>query len=68
MKTVSNYQQAKTSLKRVSIRLKENYPTDKLTIRQCIKDFANYLCKSYSLSEYQRNLLSGYACKLHPKN
>lgn len=68
MKTISKYQQAKISLKNVSIRLKENYSTDKPLIRQGINDFANYLFRDYNLSDYQRNLLSNYACSLHPKN
>jgi predicted GNAT superfamily acetyltransferase len=68
MKTVSDYQMAKQTLKNVSNQAKENYPTDKPAIRQTINNYMDYLCKNYKLSDYQRNLLSNYACKLHPKN
>jgi uncharacterized protein YpuA (DUF1002 family) len=68
MKSISNYQQAKNALKNVANRLKENHPTDKPMIRQGINDFTNYLFRDYNLTEHQRNLLSNYACKLHPKN
>jgi hypothetical protein len=68
MKTVSKYQQAKQGLKTISIEAKQNTPTDKPLIRMVINDFVDYLSKDYNLTEHQRNLLSNYACKLHPKN
>lgn len=68
MKTISNYQIAKSTLKSVSLDAKAQYSTDKPMIRQTINDYLDYLCKDFNLSEYQRNLLSNYACTLHPKN
>jgi len=66
MKTISNYQQAKQTIKNVADEVKKNHPTDKPLIRMTINDEVNNL--SYNLTEYQRNLLSNYACKLHPKD
>jgi hypothetical protein len=68
MKTISNYQQAKTMLKNSAKWIKEQVPTDKPKIRMIINNEVDYLSKDLNLSEYQRNLLSNYACKLHPKN
>lgn len=68
MKTLSKYQQAKQTLKNVADEVKKNHPTDKPLIRMTINDFTDHLSRDYDLTEYQRNLLSGYACKLHPKN
>lgn len=68
MKTISNYQQAKQTLKMYTIEMKKEYPTDKPMIRQLINDFTDYLCRSFSLTEHQIRLLSDYSCNLHPKN
>ena len=65
MKTVSNYQIAKNELKIVSDEAKKVWKDDKPLIRMIINDEVNDL--SYNLSDYQTNLLSSYACKLHPK-
>jgi hypothetical protein len=62
----TKYQQVKSSLKYCAIKTKERNSTDKPMIRQVINDYVDYLSKEYNLSEYQRNLLSNYACKLHP--
>lgn len=62
------YQNAKNDLKAVSQDAKAQHRNDKPAIRQTINDYVDYLCKDLNLSEYQRNLLSNYACKLHPKN
>jgi hypothetical protein len=67
MKKQSNYFLSKASLRLIANDAKEKHPTDKPMIRQIINDAAYSLCKGYDLSEYQRNLLSNYACKLHPK-
>ena len=67
-KMKTTYQTAKTELKREAKGAKEWFKTDKPAIRQAINDHADFLCKSYQLPEYKRNLLSNYACKLHPKN
>ncbi len=67
MKT-SIYQQAKKALKLASDQDKKHFKNDKPAIRQSINDFCDYLSKDLNLSEYHRNLLANYACKLHPKN
>ena len=67
-KILSKYQQAKIALKLASIQDKKHFKNDKPAIRQAINDFCDYLCKDLNLSEYQRNLLANYSCKLHPKN
>lgn len=64
----SIYQQAKEELKERASDAKSQFKTDKPAIRQTINDFTDLLCRSYQLTEYQRNLLANYACKLHPKN
>ncbi len=66
MKTISNYQQAKQTLKNVADEAKKVWKDDKPLIRMIINNEVNDL--SYNLSEYQTTLLSNYACKLHPKN
>jgi hypothetical protein len=68
MKTISNYQKARRNLKDVSDMAKSQFSTDKPMIRQIINDSVHYQAKEYNLSEYETNLLSNYACKLHPKN
>ena len=70
MKRLSNYQQAKIDLKRASKNIKADFKDDKPAIRMYINDTVDFMCKDYSrhLSEYQQNLLSNYACTLHPKN
>lgn len=68
MKTISNYQIAKTTLKSVSLDAKANNRTDKPLIRMTINDAVDSISRDLKLSEYQRNLLSNYACTLHPKN
>lgn len=65
MKTL--YQSAKAELKQTAKEAKEQYITDKPVQMQIINDTADYLCKSLKLSDYQRNLLKNYSCKLHPK-
>ena len=62
------YQNVKSNLKAVSQDAKAQHRNDKPAIRQTINDYVDYLCKDLNLSEYQRNSLSNYACKLHPKN
>lgn len=64
MTTYSNCMQ---ELKELAKALKENYPSDKPAIRMGINDYTDYLCKEHKLTERQRDLLSSYACKLHPK-
>jgi hypothetical protein len=62
------YQQAKLALKLAAKQDKKHFKNDKPAIRQSINDFCDHLCKDLKLSDYNRNLLSNYACKLHPKN
>lgn len=61
------YKIAKQSLKETAKEIKQNYTNDLPAIRMIINDTVDYLCKDYNLTEYKRNLLSNYACKLHPK-
>lgn len=68
MKTISNYQQAKRRLKNIAVESKTLFNNDKPKIRMVINDSVDYLSKDLNLSEHQRNLLSSYACKLHPKD
>lgn len=68
MKKYTNYQTAKRSLKSTSEMAKSQYSTDKPAIRMIINDSVDFLSKELNLSEYERDLLSNYAVKLHPKN
>ena len=68
MKTITNYQIAKNTLKVVSLDAKSRYRNDKPMIRMIINDTSDEICRDLKLSDYQRNLLSNYACTLHPKN
>lgn len=61
------YQIAKQSLKEIAKEAKQNYTNDLPAIRMIINDEVDNLCKDYKLTDYQRSLLSNYACKLHPK-
>jgi hypothetical protein len=68
MKSISNYQQAKETLKNEAETYKKLIKFDNPRIRMNINDDVDYLSKDLNLSEHQRSLLSNYACKLHPKN
>ena len=61
----STYQKAKERLKETAKEIKKQYPNDKPLINMTINDTVDYLSKDLNLTEYQRNLLSDYACKLH---
>ena len=65
---MNNYQVTKTKLRSHAEYVKVLYKGDKPAIRQSINDYTDMISKEYDLSEYQRNLLSNYACTLHPKN
>jgi hypothetical protein len=65
---MTNYQKAKRNLKDVSDIAKSQFSNDKPMIRQIINESVHYQASEYKLTEYQINLLSNYACKLHPKN
>ena len=58
MKTISNYQIAKQTLKNASIEYKRFIKNDKPLIRMNINDDIDYLIKDLNLSDYQINLLS----------
>lgn len=64
---MTNYQQAKSNLKEVAMRQKRILKNDKPAIRQIINEEAYFLSIDFNLTEYQKNLLHNYACKLHPK-
>jgi hypothetical protein len=64
----SNYQTAKSMLRSHAEYVKVQFRNDKPAIRQSINDYTDSICKDYNLTEYQRNLLANYACKLHPKS
>jgi hypothetical protein len=64
---MTNYQRAKDMLRAHSEWAKAQFRSDKPAIRQVINDYADAICKDMNLSEYKRDLLSNYACKLHPK-
>ena len=68
MKNTNNYQVAKNTLKAVSLDAKKQHKTDTPMIRQIINDTADELGKGLRLSDREVNLLSNYACSLHPKN
>jgi hypothetical protein len=63
---MTNYQKAKNALKEIADLAKRKKPLDKPAARQVINDCADMICKDLMLTEHQRNLLSDYACKLHP--
>ena len=67
MKTKTDYQHAKAFLKATAKTAKSEYKNDKPAQRMIINDTVDQLCKNYQFSEYKRDLLSNYACKLHPK-
>ena len=62
----SEYQTAKALLKERADFIKKENPTDKPLQREVINNHLDWLCKNYQFSEYKRDLLSNYACKLHP--
>lgn len=61
------YQQCKIRLKNIADVLKREIPKDKPAIRMHINNSVDLMSKSYKLTSYQTDLLSNYACKLHPK-
>lgn len=68
MKTKTTYQQAKAELKEIANSAKKAYKKDLPAIRMIINDSVDMLCRDYHFSDYYRNLLSNYACFLHPKD
>ena len=63
---MTNYQNAKTELKETANFVKKHYPKDKPLQRQTINDKAYFLGSDFRLTPKQIELLSNYACKLHP--
>ena len=68
MKKISNYQNAKALLKERAKYIKKAHPADKPLQREVINNHLDWLCKNYQFSEYKRDLLANYVCKLHPKD
>ena len=60
-----SYQTAKERLKETAKEIKKQFPNDKPMINMVINDMVDSLSKDLNLTEYQINLLSNYACKLH---
>lgn len=65
---MTQYQIAKNTLKWVALDAKAGYRTDKPMIRMIINDSADEIIRDLNLSKYQSELLSNYACSLHPKD
>lgn len=63
---MTDYQNAKELLKERAMFMKKEHPKDKPLQREVINNHLDWLCKNYQFSEYYRDLLSRYACKLHP--
>ena len=63
---MTDYQEAKEKTRCHAEWVKVHHRTDKPLIRQSINDYADSISREYDLSEYQKNLLSNYVCKLHP--
>ena len=63
---MTTYKNAKQLLKMYSLNAKVEYKNDKPAVRMIINDSVDSISKDFNLSNYQRDLLSNYACKLHP--
>lgn len=65
---MTNYIFAKSKLRSHAEYVSVLFKGDKPAIRQSINDYTDSICKDFNLTECERNLLSNYACKLHPKS
>lgn len=65
---MTQYMSIKRNLKDIADMAKSQFPNDKPAIRQIINDSVYFQCKEYQLNERERDMLSNYACKLHPKD
>jgi hypothetical protein len=65
---MTNYQSVKDRIRSYAVWVSVLHKGDKPMIRQCINDHADVLGKEENLTEYQKNLLANYVCKLHPKD
>jgi len=65
---MTQYKQAKNCLKELANDVKTAYKDDKPLIRMVINNGIDTYVSHFKLTDYQRNLLSNYACKLHPKD
>lgn len=63
---MTNYKTTKTLLRSHAEFVKVQFRNDKPAIRQSINDYADMIGRDYDLSDCKKNLLSNYACKLHP--
>jgi hypothetical protein len=68
MKKQTEYQNAKSFLKEMADIVKREHPRDKPMQRAAINDTCDAICKDLCLSDYHRDLLANYSCKLHPKD
>lgn len=66
MKTISNYQIAKNTLRGISYDAKSRFKNDKPAIIMVINDSCDSICRDLNLSQNQTELLRNYACTLHP--
>ncbi len=64
---MTKYQIAKNVLRGIAYDAKSLHRTDKPMIRQIINDSADQIGRN-NLTDYEKNLLANYACKLHPKD
>lgn len=64
---MTQYQEMKSMLRAHAEYAEVRFFGDKPAIRQSINDYVDGICKDYQASEYHRDLLANYACKLHPK-
>jgi len=63
---ITNYKIAKDTLKSISLEAKSEFRNDKPAVRQIINDSVDSISRDLNLTNRERDLLSNYACKLHP--
>ena len=65
---MTNYQNAKIILKAHAKQVRKTFKSDKPAQRMYINDYCDMLGKDYNLSNRERELLSNYSIKFHPKD
>lgn len=65
---MTTYQKLKAILKETAEEVRVRYKNDKPAQRMAINDTCDELIRSSSLSENKCELLTRYACKLHPND
>ena len=63
---ITNYKIAKDTLKSISLEAKSEFRNDKPAVRQIINDSVDSISRDLNLTNREIDLLSNYACKLHP--